>query len=363
MTTSQIAKKYSLSVVTIIAVDENGQPLSLGSGFFINENGEIVTNYHVLEGSANATVKTIKGEKGDIIEVIKADPKLDLIVARTSLKNTVPVRLGDSDKIEPGEDIVAIGNPAGLERTVSKGIISAIRKTEGIDLIQITAPISPGSSGGPVFNLSGETIGVATAYLAAGQNLNFAMPINYLKSLKTTSLKIGSLMRSSTSIKSEQDTSSVKVSGIHYNRCEDSLCSIDFSLQNGNTYPIKNVTLFFVYKMRHAIFKYPERARELINKLLKEGKYDEYLKESSKYLEKEWYEVMSYSAVKVKETILPRLGLQFNHEHLVKHFYDTSAASAQNASVEIRILDYDIVRETKTLQSPTQRGGKLNRRK
>lgn len=198
MTASQIVKKYSSSVVTIIALDENDQPVSLGSGFFVNENGEIATNHHVLEGSVKAIIKTIKGEKGEILEIIKADLDLDLIIAKTSLKNTKPILIGDSDKITVGEDIVAIGNPAGLEGTVSKGIISGIRQAEGIKFVQITAPISPGSSGGPVINLAGEVIGIATSYIDAGQNLNFAMPVNYLKSLKANRLKLSSIKKQCT---------------------------------------------------------------------------------------------------------------------------------------------------------------------
>src|SRR3990170_8774498 len=84
LTTSQIVKKYSPSVVTIVALDENDQPLSLGSGFFINTDGDIATNHHVLEGSAKAIIKTTEGKKGEIIEIVNDDPGLDLLVARTS---------------------------------------------------------------------------------------------------------------------------------------------------------------------------------------------------------------------------------------------------------------------------------------
>jgi hypothetical protein len=192
-TASQIAKKYSSSVITVVTLDENGKPLSLGSGFFINTKGDIVTNHHVLEGISKAIIKTKNAEEGYVLEIIKDDPELDLLIARTSLRNTVPVPLGNSDAITIGEDIVVIGNPAGLEGTISKGIISGIRESEAIKIIQITAPISPGSSGGPVFNLSGRVIGITTALLKFGQNLNFAMPSNYLNSIKPISIKLGSL--------------------------------------------------------------------------------------------------------------------------------------------------------------------------
>ena len=348
MTTSEIAKKYSASVVTIVALDENDQPLSLGSGFFINESGDIATNHHVLEGSSKAIIKTIRGDKGNILEIIKDDPELDLLVAKTSFKKTTPLPLGDSNTITVGEDIVAIGNPAGLEGTVSKGIISGIRKVEDFKFIQITAPISPGSSGGPVFNLSGKVIGIATAYLDSGQNLNFAMPINYLNSLRVNRIKLTSLKKTTVK-KNVENTSLVKVIDTHYNRCygTSSLCSIDFSLQNDNSYPIKNVMLFFVYKKHHS--EYPEGFLELTQKLLSEGRYDEYHKEWDKVKPiKEWDEFISYSAFKIKNTILSKLGLQFSNPHLVKYFYSERSPYHPVASVEIRILDYEIVRTPRT---------------
>lgn len=346
MTTSQIAKKFSPSVVTIIALDENDQPLSLGSGFFINDHGDIATNHHVLEGSSKAIIKTIKGEKGDVLEIIKADPELDLIVAKTSLKNTIPVPLGDSDKITAGEDIVAIGNPAGLEGTVSKGIISGIRKAEGVKFIQITAPISPGSSGGPVFNLSGQVIGVATAYLGIGQNLNFAMPINYLKLLKPSKIKITSLPKAKYAINSD-DKSLVKTSEIHKNYCygDTTICSIDFVLQNDSDYPVKNITILFIYKYHNK--EYPTKYLELLEKWLKS--FDKQIKDEKDKIKpiKEWDKIISYSQRTIKDLILPKLALQFSHSHNVNHCKSLWIENTfRNCDIEIRILDYEIIKQS-----------------
>ena len=200
LSVSQIAEKYSKSVVTIICLDENDQILSLGSGFFVDVNGSIATNHHMLEHCTKATIKTSEGETGEVLEIINDDSELDLSITTTSLKDTTPIPPGDSELIKVGEDIIAIGNPAGLEGTISKGIISGIRKANDIKVIQITASISPGSSGGPVLDSSGKVIGIATAYLDLGQNLNFAMPVNYLTSLKQAQLKIGSLPKVNTGI-------------------------------------------------------------------------------------------------------------------------------------------------------------------
>jgi hypothetical protein len=312
-TTSQIVKKYSPSVVTIVALDQNDQPLSLGSGFFINTEGDIASNHHLLEGSAKAIIKTMDGRRGEVLEIINDDPQLDLLIAKTSLKNTNPLPLGDSDTVIVGEEIIAIGNPAGLEGTVSNGIVSGVRKAEGFKSIQITAPISPGSSGGPVFNSTGKVIGITTAYLYIGQNLNFAMPINYLKSLKPSSMNLSSLPKIMPKAGTvEKDRTLVEVFDVHYENetlsIED-LTSIVFAIKNLSNYPIKNIKLIFVYKNS-------ER------------------------------EVISYSAMEIEETILPQLALQFSQSHHVKYFnkWELDGSVFRKGEVEIRILDYQIDR-------------------
>lgn len=145
----EIAQKYSTSIVTIIGFDENSEPIRYGTGFFINNSGLIATNSHILEHCSNAMIKT-KNKIIELNEIVAQNDKIDLLIAKTAYENNLALPLGDSDNISVGEDIVAIGNPQGLEGTVSKGNISAIRKHNGIKYIQITAPISSGSSGGPV---------------------------------------------------------------------------------------------------------------------------------------------------------------------------------------------------------------------
>jgi serine protease Do len=156
---------------------------SLGTGFVVRSDGWIATNLHVIVGGPRVKV-TLPDRELDVVEVLAASPEHDLAVVRVEARGLPVVALGDSDAMRPGDAIVAIGNPLGLENTVSNGLISARRKFDaGVEVLQISAPIAPGSSGGPIFNDHGEVIGIATAVLEEGQNLNFGMPARYLVSL------------------------------------------------------------------------------------------------------------------------------------------------------------------------------------
>lgn len=158
---------------------------SLGSGFVIRSDGLIVTNYHVLEGAASATVE-IGGQVYSDVLVLAADPEWDLAVLKVEADGLRALPLGRGlDSVNPGEAVVALGNPEGLKGTVSNGIVSSIRYDPdlGLDLIQTTAPISEGSSGGPLLNMRGEVIGINTLTYISGQNLNFAIPVDTLKQL------------------------------------------------------------------------------------------------------------------------------------------------------------------------------------
>jgi len=155
----------------------------LGSGFFVRD-GEVTSNLHVVKGAARGYAKIV-GQKAryDIEGITAVDPERDLVVLRISGARASTLTLGNSDAVQVGETVYAVGNPQGLEGTFSQGIISSIRDVGTDKLLQITAPISPGSSGGPVLNSKGEVIGVSVATFRGGQNLNFAIPSNYLKAL------------------------------------------------------------------------------------------------------------------------------------------------------------------------------------
>ena len=182
-TPQQIAQKAFRSTVLLVMEDANGQPLSLGSGFFVGD-GQIATNLHVVEGSARGYAKLVGKETKFNIEGYTAiDEKRDLIILKVTALGTQTISLGNSDYAQVGETVYAVGNPRGLEGTFSEGIISSIRPIGSDKLIQMTAPLSPGSSGGPILNRSGEVIGVSVLTIRDGQNLNFAIPSNYLKNL------------------------------------------------------------------------------------------------------------------------------------------------------------------------------------
>ena len=167
------------SVFLIYINDASGTPTALGSGFLVAPQ-LLVTNHHVVErgepvlavGPARIPLKIVSIDKVN---------DLALVSVGTGLTST-PLPLA-SGEVKPGEQVYAIGNPKGLEKTISQGIISGLRERDGRKLIQVTAPISHGSSGGPVLNAKGEVVGVAVGMLEDGQNLNFAVPVDYVRAL------------------------------------------------------------------------------------------------------------------------------------------------------------------------------------
>jgi tetratricopeptide (TPR) repeat protein len=185
----ELVKRIKPSAVAIETFDARGAVLSRGSGFFISSD-KVVTNRHVIEKSARVEVHLINGKKYPVRGVLAIDGEGDLAILQVDVPQMAVVPL-PIEKTTPqeGESIVVIGNPFGLEGSVSNGIVSAVREIPGYGkIIQITAPISPGSSGSPVVNMRGQVIGVATLQAAEGQSLNFAVP-----SERITQLKLGEL--------------------------------------------------------------------------------------------------------------------------------------------------------------------------
>jgi S1-C subfamily serine protease len=156
----------------------------LGSGFVVGD-GLVATNLHVIAGASDAKV-SIDGRDFPVAGVVGYHAERDLAILRIEGAGKLPVvRLRKTDSLLQGEKIVTLGNPLGLDATVSDGVLSAIRRYEdtGDTVLQISAPISPGSSGGPVADENGNVVGVSTFLLKGGQNLNFAVPADYLTEL------------------------------------------------------------------------------------------------------------------------------------------------------------------------------------
>jgi serine protease Do len=174
------------------AVVQVRTPAGLGSGFFINPDGFLITNFHVIEGETQISVEVYLQKNGQIervlykqVRIVALNKFADLALLRIEDKDAPKfsaVTLGDSDKLAVGDTVFAIGSPLGLERTVTEGIVSTkTRQFEGDLYLQTTAQINPGNSGGPLFNLRGEVIGVTNMKITFGEGLGFAIPIEAVK--------------------------------------------------------------------------------------------------------------------------------------------------------------------------------------
>jgi len=178
----EIVDRSKPAIVRIDVLRRDGVR-GIGTGFVVSSDGRIVTNLHVIQQTKEAIVTLVDGSEHPVVRVVSADPRRDLAVIEIApIKRLKILRLGNSDEVAAGDLVIAIGNPHGFDYSVSDGLISSVRsfKDEDLEMIQISAPISLGSSGGPLFNRFGEVIGVAVAISSQGQNLNFGIPSNYL---------------------------------------------------------------------------------------------------------------------------------------------------------------------------------------
>jgi tetratricopeptide (TPR) repeat protein len=185
-----LVRRIKPSAVAIETFDSRGEKLSRGSGFFV-ENDRIVTNRHVIEGAYRAEVHSSTGAVYPVKGVLAVDAEGDLALLKIDLPTTNQVRPLPLDKTSPqeGESVVVIGNPLGLEGSVTNGIVSAVRDIPTFGrIIQITAPISSGSSGSPVVNMQGQVIGIATLQITGGQSVNFAIPSERISQLQVATI-------------------------------------------------------------------------------------------------------------------------------------------------------------------------------
>jgi hypothetical protein len=322
---TEVVNKVFPATVLITAEDKNGQPQSLGSGFLVAPN-IIATNFHVIENSYSGYVKFInKKEIYEIEGVVGYNENYDLALIKISNNNANPLPL-ISPSVDIGQKIFAIGNPLGLEGTISDGIISGLREFQDFSVLQISAPISPGNSGGPVVNENGDVVGVATFTMTEGQNINFAVPVKYLKELLENKISQVSL----SSLVNIQTVSSNKPSkdfgGLSFTKFKihDYGRLLKFSIKNNLRKQIGNIyTIWIVYDDDGEPLDYHHRTFNEAKNICKWGI-------KPKLANRTQTRPPSEGIFYLKEEDL------INHPYLIKDYFKF---------VEFRILDYDICEE------------------
>lgn len=248
---SSIYRNSRGSIVLIVSYDNSGTPVAMGTGFYFKKN-LLATNHHVVDGASSFLVKNIgTGQQFKASQIRSYSEMLDIALIEVA-ETAQPLEISQNNKQNIGEKVVVIGNPRGLEGSVSTGIISGIRPISDFDVYQLTAPISPGSSGGPVFNIDGEVLGIATFTIRESQNLNFAMPASLLDALGEKKMKWEPVKNIESVYKKEN--AGIKLvlfvkNGPEFNE--------SISLKNTTQNTIKDLTFLLFYKtMDGEIFNY-----------------------------------------------------------------------------------------------------------
>ncbi|MBU2044913.1 MAG: trypsin-like peptidase domain-containing protein [Candidatus Omnitrophica bacterium] len=185
---AEVFQEVSPAIVVIHAQLPDGT--SQGSGFVVNSSGVIATNFHVVGGAEEIEVKFKNGKTYPVTGIIDYDVERDICVLKIDAYGLTTASLGNANQLEPGSKVFVIGAPLGLEYSITDGLYSGKRKDLNRDVLQFSAPISPGNSGGPLLDPQGKVVGITTFIKPAGQNLNFAIPINEVKKFFKTSVKM-----------------------------------------------------------------------------------------------------------------------------------------------------------------------------
>ncbi|MBU6392378.1 MAG: tetratricopeptide repeat protein, partial [Planctomycetes bacterium] len=257
---SVIVKKIRLSVVVVSTYDNNGEFLDQGNGFFINNNGDVVTNIHALHGAASARVKTSYGKVYSVASILAEDREGDLIRVSVDIPPRIvhPLALSDS-RPEVGEQVIVIGSPLGLEQKVFDGIVSSICKVPVFGTIaKITASISPGYNCSPVMNMKGEIIGIAVPQIVEGQSLNFV--IHGERITRLLQGRDNTITRGVEDGVSEWFSSAERLcnNGIFYFAAEDDKNALHYFEEAGKKDPRYSHAYFYIGCCKDKLERYPE---------------------------------------------------------------------------------------------------------
>lgn len=329
----EVAQKTLKSTVLIVCKDKNMQMLSIGSGCVIADEF-VATNVHVIE---NAKYVYVNGQKSN--GYVAIDKFNDLVILKVPNLNITPLQFSNKN-IEIGEKIYVIGNPNGLTGTFTDGLISGFRNFDKRELTQISAPISPGSSGGPVVNSNAEIIGIAVGGIINGENLNFCIPVKFLSSLKN---KIGELVNFNIQGHPEKNLKSIYdniKSGIIIKNIDlcydcDPITPNSITFFNNTNNPVINIRVFFIIKDKTG---FPVDTYE--QTFLKERLYATYYKmDSGKITKNLVIQKQTSDEIGSNYVLLPKLGkrIDMKHKFSIKLKY--------GEKIEARILDFDILDE------------------
>jgi S1-C subfamily serine protease/regulator of sirC expression with transglutaminase-like and TPR domain len=182
-TVEKLAAEAKQSVVVVSYRGRGGKQQGVGTGFVVSSDGLIATNLHVIGEARPIEVRTADGKRYDVMSVYATERTMDLALIKIDAKNLPALELGDSETLEQGQPVVALGNPHGLEHSVVAGVVSGTRKVDGKPMIQLAIPIEPGNSGGPLLDMQGRVHGILTLKSLVTRNLGFAIAVNALKPL------------------------------------------------------------------------------------------------------------------------------------------------------------------------------------
>lgn len=181
---AEVAQRITPSVVLVTGLTEEGRVL--GSGFVVSSDGKIVTNLHLIKSLRSGGVQLATGEKFDSFSVVAVDERKDIAIIKIAGFDLPTANLGNSNAVQLGEPVLTMGSPLGLQGSVTTGVVSSIRDDPfggGFNMIQTDASVNPGNSGGPLVNKKGDVVGVIRYKIGGTENLNFAVPINYVRGL------------------------------------------------------------------------------------------------------------------------------------------------------------------------------------